>query len=142
MQPDLLRSARAGFLQALPFLLVLVPFSLLFIAVIAIIGGWLADRLLGNRVAVIAGAALMTHEVAAELKVRRKQRERVRNVLAYAVLIVALPRVLPRNPAPSAARPAVPGRYAASLRRRIYRLLAVRCATPWWDITGSHPPSG
>ena len=30
----------------------------------------------------------MTHEVAAELKVRRKQRERVRNVLAYAVLIV------------------------------------------------------
>ena len=34
-------------------------------------------------------------------------------------------------PFPSAARSAVPGHYADSLRRRIYRLLAVRCATPW-----------
>lgn len=56
MQPDLLRSARAGFLQALPFLLVLVPFSLLF-GVVATAAGLDVAQTMGFSVLVLAGAS-------------------------------------------------------------------------------------
>lgn len=56
MQSDLLRSARAGFLQALPFLLVLVPFSLLF-GVVATAAGLDVAQTMGFSVLVLAGAS-------------------------------------------------------------------------------------
>lgn len=56
MQPDLSRSARAGFLQALPFLLVLVPFALLF-GVVATAAGLDVAQTMGFSVLVLAGAS-------------------------------------------------------------------------------------
>ena len=57
--PSLARSARAGFIQALPFLLVLIPFSLLF-GVVATAAGLDLAQAMAFSVLVLAGASQFT----------------------------------------------------------------------------------